>query len=265
MRYAIISDIHANIEALDAVIETIEILNADKILCCGDLVGYFANPNECVARIRAMGITSIAGNHDLAAAGEKRLDSFWDVARHAIIWSRRQLTRKNIFFLRKLSGTTVIDDHILLFHGALHPATEPEDLHLENEADIRLSFKAFKKHHVSIKLAFFAHIHKPCINKLTNNKIEVLKSNQLQLDSGSYYIINPGSVGLSRDNDPRPSFLIYDSITATIEFQRVEHSNETAYRKAKKAGLVRPNPMLAFVRKVIRKLCKVVHCADVDY
>lgn len=265
MRYAIISDIHANIEALDAVIERTASLDVDKILCCGDLVGYYANPNECVERIRDQGITSIAGNHDRAAAGQKRLESFWHVARHAIVWSRRQLTSENISFLQQLPESRVIDNHLLLFHGALHPLKDPEDLHLDIEEDIRLSFKALTERHAGIKLAFFGHLHVPCIYKYTNEQLEILEAGNLQLDNGSSYFINPGSVGLSRDSDPRPVFLVYDSELAKIEFEHVEHSNDAAIGKARQAGLLRPNFMLVFIRRVVRKICKIVHCADVDY
>ncbi len=265
MRYAIISDIHANIEALDAVLDTVDGLEVDQILCCGDLVGYLASPNECVERIRERRIATIAGNHDLAAAGMKRLDSFWDVARQAIIWTRRQLSSENAEFLRSLPGIMTVDDRVLLFHGALHPATAPEDLHLESEEDIRQSFATMTRRHPSIRVAFFGHLHVPCVYRMREDAVEILDPRRLRLEADSHYLVNPGSVGLSRDSDPNPAFALYDAETGEIEFHRVIHSHVTATARADQAGLTRPGWLLWFLRKCARKLCKLVGCADVDY
>ena len=265
MRYAIISDIHANIEALDAVLQSIDRLSVDETVCCGDLVGYYSNPNECIDRIRSRGISTIIGNHDMAAADLKRLDSFWHVARRAITWTRRNLSEENKTFLRDLPGTLIIDKLFLLFHGALHPDENPEDLHLENDADIRQSFAALQTRFPSLHIAWFGHMHIPRVYRLTNGKMDELEGSSFQLDPESLYLINPGSVGLSRDEDARPSFALYDSVTNRIDFHRCEHSHAEAKRKAGQAGLLRPSFMLTFIRRVIRKLCKIVNCADVDY
>lgn len=265
MRYAIVSDIHANIEALDAVLGAIDKIDADRILCCGDLVGYHADPNECVDRIRERGITSIAGNHDLAAAGVKRLDTFWDVARHAIIWTRRRLRQENAEFLRNLPRFLKVDDRILLFHGALHPPIAPEDLHLEKESDIRQSFTAMANNYPSVPIAFFGHLHQPCTYRMQGSSITVLGPDRFKLEADGRYMVNPGSVGLSRDSDPNPAFVVFDSNTMEIEFHRVAHSNEIATTKARRAGLARPGILTWFLRKCARKFCKIVDCADVDY
>lgn len=265
MRYAVISDIHANIEALEPVVEEIARLNVDRIVCCGDFVGYGVNPNECVEIAQSLGILSISGNHDLAAVGLKRLNGFWSVARNAIVWTRRKLTDHSSGYLRKLPTILVVDERFLLFHGALHPEYEPEDLHLEKEAEFVLSFKALEERFPLIKLAFFGHIHIPGVYKYGNDKVTRMLLEEVKLDDDSLYFINPGSVGQSRDRDPRASFLTYDTDRRVVQFHRVEYARDVTLEKIRAAGLFKPNPLLEFVRRVVRKLCKIVKCADVDY
>lgn len=265
MRYAIIADVHANIEALDAVLDKIDGLSVDRILCCGDLVGYYADPNECIDRLRERGIFGIRGNHDMAAAGAKRLDSFWEVARHALSWTRRVLREDNRTYLQNLPATAVVDERLLLFHGALHPDSDAEDLHLENEPDIRLSFEALLARYPALPIACFGHVHVPLVYRYTGDRVEKLSGSSVELEQGPRYLINPGSVGQPRDGDARPSFAVYDAGQHRIEFYRAEYAHAAAQAKARAAGLLRPHPILAFLRRAARKFCKWVGCADVDY
>jgi len=241
MRYAVLSDIHSNLPALESVLESIDCKNVDRIVCCGDLVGYFTFPNECINLCRANNIFSIAGNHDLGASGvESNLTGFWEVARTAIYWTQDHLSGQNMRYLENLPRTSVIDNGFILFHGSIRGEPFPEMVRINDVDQAVIAFQEMAVQFSDVRLGFFGHIHRPCVFRLKGGNISLLEESQIDLEKNrdTKYLVNSGSVGLSRDGDPRASYLIYDSSSGTLSFVRVDFDNSLVIREARKEGLL---------------------------
>jgi diadenosine tetraphosphatase ApaH/serine/threonine PP2A family protein phosphatase len=228
LRYAIISDIHANLEAFRSVLEEIEGLNVERTICLGDIVGYGANPNECIEIIRSQGIISLMGNHDSAACGRTEPIDFNPVAAEAVLWTRETLTEENRIFLGNLPEKEVIDG-FLTVHGAI---SDP-DKYILSTYDAAPEFRLLE--YVAI-LCFFGHTHVSVSYSLDKGRIADSRAEAISLRKGVKYLVNPGSVGQPRDKDPRASCLVYDS-RGDVEFRRVEYPIEGAQRKIIESGL----------------------------
>ncbi len=238
MRYAVISDIHANLEALTAVLEKIDENRVDKILCLGDIVGYNANPNECLKIIRERNIKCIAGNHDTVATGSKKPTRFGQRGKKAIYWTRKQLTEENRKFLKGLHLFEMIDNRFLIVHGSLHPKPN-EDNYLLTEAEVMKSLDALIKDYPEVKLCFFGHTHLSGTYEHHDGILSMTKSYNINLKPDVYYFLNPGSVGKSHnDGDPRASFIIYDSDIEIINFYRVMFDGSLSLERARQNGLL---------------------------
>jgi predicted phosphodiesterase len=254
MRYAILADIHANHEALEAVLTEASNLGADKIVCCGDVVGYMADPVACTERLRGLGIVTVAGNHDLAAAGRKDPAIMWDLAEKTARWTQRHLTENHKTWLASLPGEATIDDRLLLIHGALHPETTPEDLHLTKPEDIQLSLDALVRHDSTLRVCFFGHTHIPTVHRLRAKVVETLPAVSMTLAPDSWYLINPGSVGLPRDGRPGAAFAMFDTEAGRVDFIRVTYDEARARAKCIEAGLTRDPPLLRKLKRAVRKV-----------
>ncbi len=230
MRYAIISDIHSNLEALKRVLEEIDRLGVDKTVCLGDIVGYGGNPNECVEVIKERNVESIIGNHDKVACGKEEPYNFNPVARAAALWTRKELTPDNREFLNNLPDTRFLDD-FLMVHGAV---SDP-DLYIVSSYDALMEFRLMKKNSV----CFFGHTHVRTCYTLLNDDVRQSFDHELRIEPDYKYLINPGSVGQPRDRDPRASFLIFDKKEGSVKFIRLEYDIEKAQRKIIEAGLDR--------------------------
>ncbi len=261
MRYAIITDIHSNLEALTSVFQRIDAEGVDEVICLGDLVGYHANPNECVSVIRERGVRCITGNHDRAAARLKEPVSFGEAARRAVLWTRSQLTQDTIQFLRELPVFEVIDTSMLIVHAAVHPQPN-EDVRLNSGGDVIESFEAMTRIFPEVRVCFVGHSHRSVVYQYRDSTLTWIKGQRkangeanennrgnsadqrvgadplVNLDSSARYLVNPGSVGQSRDGDPRAAFLIYDDLEQTLRFHRVEYDRELCLHKAAQAGLI---------------------------
>ncbi|MBF8251238.1 MAG: calcineurin-like phosphoesterase, partial [Deltaproteobacteria bacterium] len=152
MRYAIISDIHSNLEALEAVLAKISGFKVDEILCLGDIVGYNANPNECIDIVKRTGIRCIMGNHDSRASGLEEPDNFTPLAKEAVLWTRDRLSEENKGFLRKLPRELMID-RFFIFHGSIHDT----DRYIIDERDAMDNFEMLGNIPGEPKTAFFGH------------------------------------------------------------------------------------------------------------
>jgi predicted phosphodiesterase len=232
MRIAIIADIHANLEALQAVLERIHALNVDEIVCLGDIVGYNANPNECVDILRNEKILSVLGNHDACASGLEEPFRFNVLARSAVFWTREHLTEENRSFLRELPREKRVHD-CFLFHGSIHD-TNRYILFLD---DVEENFQSLAGLPGALKLGFFGHTHVGTAFIDHQGIISSDHSSELQLSSGKRYLINPGSVGQPRDGDPRASFLVYDRDDRIVLFFRVEYDVKACQDRIIRAGL----------------------------
>jgi len=212
MKYLIITDVHGNIEAMDAVLEDAkEVEGFDKILCLGDLIGYGPNPNECINRLREYDFAMVIGNHEHAVSGFIDVDKYFnDHAAKAVKWTRKQLTQDNFVFIYSLPETHTEND-IMIVHGSPRYAIDEY---------LRAPFAAMRNASVmSTKICFIGHTHIPVVFSISDSfvkratKHDVVGEKTFVLDSTAKFIINPGSVGQPRDRNPLAAYGIYDTET----------------------------------------------------
>lgn len=228
MRIAVISDIHANLEALEQALSIIESKSVDTIVCLGDIVGYGANPNECLALVRKAAAHTILGNHDQAAVDLSASETFTRYARISASWTYNQLTDGNKEFIHTLPYTLVLSE-LLLVHASPY---EPQSWHyIVTPADARENYEHFRQ-----SVCFVGHSHEAQIFSKNGSRAQTGK-----LSTTDKYIINVGSVGQPRDGDWRLSFGIFDTEQWVYENVRAEYDVMTASTKIKKAGL--PSPL----------------------
>lgn len=243
MIYAVISDLHANLEALRAVLGAIDHGPADTIVCLGDIVGYNANPNECVELLRRSGARSIVGNHDRAAIGVKDASDFGTLGRRAIRWTRSVLTGESARFLASLPTELSVDGRFFAVHGALHP--EPnDDLHLSTEARVTKSLHALATGRFGSNVCFFGHTHRAVVWELRRGQVRCHTGSELELLPHAHYLINPGSVGQPRDGDQRAAYALYDAERRSVRFCRVTYDFEAAESRTRAMGLLDEPPRL---------------------
>ncbi len=233
MRTAVISDVHANLEALTAVLEKIKAVRVDETICLGDLVGYNANPNECIDILRSEHMVCVLGNHDAAASGLEEPEDFNPLARIAVLWTREQLTAENKQFLLALPRERGVRD-FFMFHGSIHD-TDRYILYREDAVD---NFSELAGLPGAPHLGFFGHTHiRTILSEHLGVLAATLSAGDLELSPERRYLINPGSVGQPRDGDPRAAFLIYDDKGRTVTFHRVEYEIHACQEKIIRAGL----------------------------
>ena len=239
MRILVLSDIHANLEALDACLDAAP--EYDQVYNLGDIVGYGANPNEVTDRVRGLGKVFVRGNHDKACAGIDSLDGFNPIAGLAVLWTQKILTNENLEFLRELpQGPVSPLEGVTCVHGS--PRDEDEYLLIASDAYALLAES-------ESPLTFFGHTHIQCGFLVDHKKRQgqmmapryrsdyEKQQFKLQLKSGVTYLINPGSVGQPRDNDPRAAFVVYDTDEISVTFHRVPYDIPRAQEKILAAGL----------------------------
>ena len=234
MRYLIVSDIHANWEALEAVLE--EVHGAyETILCCGDLVGYGADPNRVVQWARENCAAVVRGNHDKASVGLEDLEWFNPVARSAALWTEQALSVENLSYLRALPQGPLRLDSFQLFHGSLLD---------EDEYLVSALAAAELAQYVEVGVSFFGHTHIQGAFVLAEQEIGWLEKPEAEQDrvvvvteDAVRYLINPGSVGQPRDNDPRAAYALYAPEERRVELRRVPYPVELAQAKILRAGL----------------------------
>ena len=231
MRYAIICDVHSNLEALEVVLAEIKKQEVDKTVHLGDIVGYNANPNECIKVFREENIPSIMGNHDAAACGLD--DPLWfnSAARQAVIWTRNQLLPENKQYLRNLPETLMLEDRIMLTHGS----PENRDNYILDWMDAMRQFTHMEK--ASVSIAFFGHSHLPALFACRGFNHNLDHQGRHSLDKGNLYLINFGGLGQPRDGDPRTCFGILDTDDMTVEFFRLKYDVFKCAKKVEDAGL----------------------------
>jgi predicted phosphodiesterase len=221
MRIAIISDIHSNVEALETSLGLIKQHTVDEIICLGDIIGYGANPNECIDLVRQATPHVLLGNHDEAAIELSKTEYFNPFARIAAEWTNGELTEENAAYVRNLPFT--IERNGLVFvHSSPY---EPEEWHyILSPVDAQFNFSYF-----SAPICFVGHSHVPgifCEDIWTQEVVP-----------GKKFIVNVGSIGQPRDNDWRSSFGIFDTEQWTYENIRSEYDVNSAAEKIRKAGL----------------------------
>jgi predicted phosphodiesterase len=234
VRYLILSDIHANREALEAV-EADAAGSFDQTLCCGDLVGYGAEPNICVDWVRANCAHVVRGNHDKACTGLDDLEWFNPVAREAALWTAQVLTQENADYARALpKGPLRIGDFEIVHGSAID-----EDEYVLGPSEAELAF-TYMEHRVE----FFGHTHVQGGFLWNHSRVEILHRvaprtdrQLLEIDPALAYMINPGSIGQPRDGDPRAAYAVYDADAGIVTYRRVAYDVAGAQKKIREAGL----------------------------
>lgn len=240
MRYLILSDLHGNDEALSAVLGRLKRKKFDRVVCLGDFVGYGADPNKVVDLFRKMPRPTLAirGNHDKVACGIDSGETFNPPALEAARWTREKLSRENTEFLRRLPpGPAVVDGAFGICHGS----PIDEDAYIFSDLDASMNFFFLERVAPGIDVCFFGHSHIPSVFTLEGDEIYVetvrKAGTRLVLEAGKRYLVNPGSVGQPRDRNPKASFVLYDSTTRTVHFERVAFDVGRSRSKILRAGL----------------------------
>jgi diadenosine tetraphosphatase ApaH/serine/threonine PP2A family protein phosphatase len=234
-RYLVLTDIHANLEALDACLDDARVRGYDLTLVLGDLVGYGADPNAVIDRIQGLKPTAVVrGNHDKVACGLDQAEGFNAVARSAAKWTLDQLTPEYRDWLAALpEGPHVVDDLIEICHGSPFD----EDAYIFDEGDAVRALKVSTR-----PLCLFGHTHYPVTFELFDGRLDcagpaAASETHLQLRADAKYLLNPGSVGQPRDGDPRAAYAVVDTAQRSVELVRVKYAVEEAQAKVIRAGL----------------------------
>jgi diadenosine tetraphosphatase ApaH/serine/threonine PP2A family protein phosphatase len=224
MRIGIFSDVHANIEALSAVMEGFRHERLDKYFCLGDVVGYGASPNECCDIVRRMAEVTILGNHDAAVAGRMDYSYYYEAARHALDTHAAMLTRENMEWLKTLPYKHRVEGTgVDLCHGSPLRLEEFEYIFAPEQARECLSIWDDLN-----DITLIGHSHLCKVFALRPGSVRELPPSNFTLEEGVKYIVSVGSVGQPRDYDNRASYTVFDSDKRSFEFLRVEYDIESA-------------------------------------
>jgi predicted phosphodiesterase len=233
VRFGIVADIHANLEAFTVALETMEKEGVDQIICLGDIIGYNANPRECLAIIIDRKIPSIRGNHERFAIGEAEEPLKEDTLKMSE-WTRRQLSDEQMQFLETMPNKMEHEVGFLITHGS--PRNKDEYL-LKLHAFIA-NLKLMEEKYPHLKICFHGHTHLPSVMAGGHIVQEIQKDTVVTLDANKIYLINPGSVGQPRDHCPLTSFGIFDHTAYTFNFYRRPYDIESAQKKIQALGFV---------------------------
>jgi predicted phosphodiesterase len=228
MKFAIFGDIHANLEALQAVIADSQEQGCASNVCLGDIVGYAANPSECLEIVRAMGCPVVRGNHDEGAASTSLLEELNPLAQRALLWTREQLTEDQRQWLRELKLVRQVRDFTIVHATLDSPGAWG---YVTNRFDAMASFS-----YQFTQVCFYGHTHVPRVFE-KDDTVRGARGELVQLQRGVKYFINVGSVGQPRDGDWRAAYAIYDIEAHTITIRRVEYDLPATQGKILDAGL----------------------------
>jgi len=228
MRIAIFGDIHGNLEALQSVLADAQIQGCTHYICLGDIVGYNADPEQCIATVRALDCPVIKGNHDEQAAMSGLSTGFSELADVAIRWTRKQLNNDDREWLRSLRLQRVIRDFTVV-HATLDTPHKWGYIGTTGDASANFTYQ-----HTPV--CFFGHTHEPVLYK-TGVVVRRQPYDKVKLSAGVRYLVNVGSVGQPRDGDWRAAYAIYQPETQDLELRRIPYDVETTQRKILDAGL----------------------------
>jgi diadenosine tetraphosphatase ApaH/serine/threonine PP2A family protein phosphatase len=234
MLIGIIADLHANLEATRAVLQELDRVGPKRVICLGDVAGYYADPNEVIGLIRERNIPTLSGNHDAAVCGLEEPWFFNDLAKAAIEYQSRILLEEHRQWLAEAPEQIRIDEDTLAVHGA--PGNRDDYLldWLDAMAHVEHLIRA------KVSVCFFGHSHRAVVLGERGSDPENGESNCHVVNPHNRYFINPGSVGQPRDHDPRAAFGLYETERRVFEFCRVPYDLETTARKTLEAGLPPP-------------------------
>jgi diadenosine tetraphosphatase ApaH/serine/threonine PP2A family protein phosphatase len=231
MRYILISDIHGNLEALQAALSFAKNLEPFELYCLGDVVGYGADPNECLRLMKDDANLILAGNHDLAVAGVISSADFNPIAQTAVEWTRRALDEEELTTLSNLPLVYIDGDYCFAHATPIDPMSFGYIRTLEDVADVLSS--------IGQRFCFVGHTHLPVLVRMDEKKgrLEIIQDSQVRIEDGYRYFVNVGSIGQPRDNNPDACMVILDEEVGTLEFFRVPYDISACQDKILSEGL----------------------------
>ncbi len=247
MRLAIISDIHANVHALSAVLADIGRTGADHVLCLGDLVGYNGFPRETLALLRDRGVRAVHGNHDLMALARLPDDGCGTLARKAIRWTRRVLTDEDWWYLAGLPAE-LREDSLLCVHSA---AGDPL-VRLDHTDQFRSEAEALVESDARVSVCFTGHTHRQeTVVVLPNGEVQRGGGLDAELPRDAICFVNPGTVGQPRDRDPRAAYALFDCDAWRVSFRRVLYDRAPLLRQNRSVGLLAPSKLQRMAARML--------------
>ena len=228
MKYAIIADIHANIEALRVVLDDAKKQNCTHYVCLGDVVGYNANPKECLDIIRDTGMPSVKGNHDEYCSSETNLEGFNPHAAEAIQWTRQQLTEEDRQWLKELKYIRLVASFQVV-HATLDGPQRWGYVFDRLAAAASFTYQ-------NTAVCFFGHTHVP-VAFIRDSVVRGGTYSKFKIEPGRKYFVNVGSVGQPRDGNPKAAYAIYDMDEGSVELRRLDYDISAAQAKIMAAGL----------------------------
>jgi predicted phosphodiesterase len=228
MKYAIIADIHANLEALEVVLADTKAQKCTHYACLGDVVGYNANPKECLDVIRSMNMPCVKGNHDEYCSTETNLEGFNPHAAEAIQWTRQQLTEEDRQWLRELKYIRLVTSFSIV-HATLDGPQRWGYVFDKLAAAASFTYQ-------NTAVCFFGHTHVP-VAFIRDSVVRGGTYSKFKIEPGRKYFINVGSVGQSRDGVPKATYVIYDMDEGSIELRRLDYDIAKTQAKIRAAGL----------------------------
>lgn len=228
MKYAILGDIHANLEALHAVLADSKKRGVTHYVCLGDVVGYNASPVECLDLVREMNCPIVRGNHDHYCGVNDNLNGFHPIAADVVAWTRKQLSDEQRAFLRNLQYVSRVETFTIV-HSTLDTPEMWGYVFDKLEADASFAYQ-------SSTLCFYGHTHVPLAFEKTD-RVRVGLYTRIRISLGRKYFINAGSVGQPRDGDPRAAYVTFDMLKNEIELHRVAYDFRVTQKKITDAGL----------------------------
>lgn len=232
MKYGILGDIHANLSALRAVLERLRAHHVDRVISVGDVVGYGAAPSECIELLREAGARVVKGNHDAACVHELDLTYFNTYARTAVVWTRAQLSREDSTWLARLPLTLDLED-CSVAHGTYHRPERYDYVQGESDADASLD-------RLPTPVCFVGHSHVPIVLvRLEDDPLRTARAEGSDIDLSDVRraLINVGSVGQPRDDDPRAAYAVFDADEQRVVIERVRYDIDVEARRIRAAGL----------------------------
>jgi predicted phosphodiesterase len=228
MKYAIIADIHANLEAFQVILADIEAQKCTHVACLGDVVGYNANPKECLDVVRAMNIPCVKGNHDEYCSSDEVLEGFNPHAAEAVMWTRKQLNDDDKKWLRELKYVRLVSNFTIV-HATLDGPQRWGYVFDKLAAAASFTYQ-------NTPVCFFGHTHVP-VAFIRDAQIRGGTYSKFKIEPGRKYFLNVGAVGQPRDSNPKASYVIYDMDDSSIELRRLDYDIATAQKKIIDAGL----------------------------
>lgn len=233
MRIGIFSDVHANLAALETVVEELQKHSIDTYICLGDVVGYGASPNECCDIVRDLTSVVIMGNHDAAVSGRMDYSFYYDQAKQALDWTNEVCREDNIEWLRELPYLSPQKDiDVLYSHGS--PINPEEFNYIFNMEQAR---EAYQYRDELQQVTFIGHSHLCRVFAFSNDGVVQMVPGHIDLEPDKQYIISVGSVGQPRDYDPRAAYAVFDTESRSFEQYRVEYDINLSAKRVYEARL----------------------------